>query len=123
MEIYFKNTHQDVPAQLLARAEKRLEKLGKVIEEGRFEAQAYIEITRATGSHNSDAAWRASINVDARGDRFHAEAVQGTPEKATDRAIDEMRAELRTHRERERRVRRKADGFWKSLLHNDFSSP
>ncbi|HEV7121428.1 MAG TPA: HPF/RaiA family ribosome-associated protein [Candidatus Paceibacterota bacterium] len=123
MEIYFKNTHQDVPGQLLARAEKRIEKLGKLIDEGRFEAQAFMEITKATGSQHSDAAWRATINIDVRGDRFHAASVQNTPEKAADRAIDEMRSELRAHHARERRIRRKADGFWKSLLHNDFKAP
>lgn len=123
MELYFKLIHPDVPKQLIARMEKKMARLGKLIEEGKFEAQAYVEITRATGAHHSEAAWRTSINMDVRGDRFHAESTQATPEISADRAVRELQSELRAHHQRARRVHRKADGFWKSLLHSDFRSP
>lgn len=119
MEIYFKNVPADLDKNLVSRAEKKIERLAKLIDEGKFEAQAYIEISKVTGSQHSEAAWRTSINLDARGDRFHAEAVQDTPEKSTDRAIEEMESELRTHQARERTVRRKGGSFWKSLLRQD----
>ncbi|KND49587.1 MAG: hypothetical protein AB203_00705 [Parcubacteria bacterium C7867-008] len=121
MNIYFKNTHPDVQTSLISRAEKKINSLSKQIDEGRFEAQTYVEITKATGSQHSDAAWRTSINVDIRGERFHAESVQNTPEKATNRAINEIRSELRTHRERERVTERKDGSFWKTLQQRDFS--
>jgi ribosome-associated translation inhibitor RaiA len=123
MEIYFKLIHQDVPKGLLTRTEKKIARLDKLTGEGKFEAQAYVEITKATGAHHSEAAWRASINVDAAGDRFHAEASEATPERAADRAVRELESELRTHHARERSIRRKANGFWKSLMQNDFRSP
>jgi ribosome-associated translation inhibitor RaiA len=119
MEIYFKLIHQDVPKELIDRAEKKIERLGKLIYEGKSEAKAYVEITKATGSQHSDAAWQAIINVDANGDRFHAEAVQDTPQKAADRAISEMTSELRKHQARRRSLNRKANGFWKSLTQRD----
>jgi len=123
MEIYFKLIHPDVSKVLVDRAEKKMQRFEKLIHEGRSEAKAYVEITKATGSQHSEAAWQASINVDSNGDRFHAEAAQDTPEKATDRAIAEMMSELRDHQARARRVNRKANGFWKSVMQTDFKSP
>ncbi|KND50891.1 MAG: hypothetical protein AB202_00600 [Parcubacteria bacterium C7867-007] len=119
MNIYFKNTHPDVHATVIARAEKKISVLSKHLDEGQFEAQAYVEITKATGSHNSEAAWRTSINVDVQGERFHAESAQHTPEKATDRAINEIRSELRSYRERQRATTRKSGSFWKALQQRD----
>src|SRR5581483_7663749 len=123
MQVYFKLIHPDVQKQLLGRAQKKLLRLRRLIDEGQYEAQAYVEIVRATGSQHSQTAWEARINLDARGQRFHAKALDETPEKALERAVRELRSELRTHHARERSLRRKADGFWKSFMHGDFTAP
>ncbi|SRR6266481_2605050 len=123
MEIYFKLIHPDVRNSLRVRAERKLQKIGSLIGKEDLQTQAFIEITKATGAHHSEAAWRASINLDAHGLRFHAESVQNSPEKATVRAIDELRSELRTHQARERRMHRRANGLWKSLLQKNFRGP
>jgi len=119
METYFKNVHPDVQQKLISRAQKKIERLAKNINEGQFEAQAYVEITKVTGSQHSKAAWRTSINVDVRGDRIHAESVQDTPAKATNRAIEELQSAIRSQQQRERTTLRKRGSFWKSLLRQD----
>lgn len=115
MEIYFKNIHPGVTQRMLDRAEKKIERAGKIIDEGRFEAQAFMEIGRISGSQTGDKVWRASINMDARGERFHAESVQDSPGKAADRAVGELQSELRTYQAREKTLRRKGGSIWKSF--------
>lgn len=115
MEIYFKNTYPGVRKALIDRTQKKVERLSNLIDEGQFEAQAYIEIGKASGAHQTGAIWRTTINVDTRGDRFHAEAIQDTPEKATDRAVRELQSELRKYRAREQTLRRQGNSIWKSF--------
>jgi ribosome-associated translation inhibitor RaiA len=115
MEISFRNMHHAISQKLIERTEKRIQRLGHLIDEGKFEALAFVEINKATGAHRTGNVWRASINLDARGDRFHAEAINDTPEKAADRMVRELQSELRTHRMRERSIKRKEGGLWKSL--------
>lgn len=115
MEIYFKNTYPGVSKKLIDRTQKKVAQCSKLIDEGQFEAQAYIEIGRASGAHQTGSIWRTTINVDTRGERFHAESVQDTPEKATDRAVSELQNELRKYRARERTLRRQGNSIWKSF--------
>lgn len=123
MQVHFKLISKEVPGKLLARVEKKLLRLRKRLADSLYAVQAFVEISKDSGSTHSEKAWRASVNVDAQGDRYHAEAAAATPEKASDRMIKELEAELRTRRVRERKLERKAEGFWKSLLHNDFRAP
>mgnify|MGYP001558160313 CR=1 FL=1 len=123
MQIHFKNIHPGLEAQVIPRAQRKIERLSKLIDEGRFETQVSVELQKETGSKQSAAAWRASINLDARGERFHADTVQSTPGAAMDRAIAELQAELRTHRTRMQTDQRKNGEFWKLLLQRDVSWP
>ena len=119
MEIYFKLIHPDVQKQLLDRTEKKMQRLAKLIPADSYETHAYIEITKETGAHHSEAAWRANVRMETRDGRFNATSTQRTPEKAADMAVNEMQSELRNHRARARSISRKADGFWKSLTQGD----
>lgn len=115
MDIIFKNIHSEVHPTVVSRAQQRIERFGKIIDEGAFEAQVYVEINKANGSHHTGKIWRTSINLDIQGERFHAEAVQDTPERATDEAIRELQSELHKHRAKERSLKRKGGSLWKSL--------
>lgn len=115
MEIYFKNIHEAITQLLIDRAETRLKKLERFIDETKLEAHAYVEINKATAAHNSGDIWKASINLDVAGTRYHAEAVSDHPEKATNRAINEMKIELRRAHARDKMLRRRQHSVWKTF--------
>lgn len=97
------------------RAERRLKKLERFLDETKLDAHAYVEINKATAAHHSGDIWKTSINLDVTGTRYHAEAVSDHPEKATNRAISEMKIELQRAHARDRMLRRKQHSIWKSF--------
>jgi ribosome-associated translation inhibitor RaiA len=115
MQIHFKNIHEAVPKRLINRTERQVLKLDKMLHEGTFESSAEIEITKAAGARHSERAWRASINLDSNGDRYHTESTNETPALATRKVIDELKTELRRSHERARDVRRRSRSIFKSL--------
>jgi ribosome-associated translation inhibitor RaiA len=117
MEIYFKNIHEAISQRILNRTEVRLKKLEKLSDEGGFESHAYVEIGKATGAHNSGDIWQTIINVDIKGERLRAEATADHPERATMRALAEMKKELRRTHSKEKMLRRRQHSVWKSF-HN-----
>lgn len=117
MEIYFKNIHEAISQRLLDATETRLRKLSKLADEGQYESLAYVEIGKATGAHNSGDIWKASINVDIKGERLRSEATADHPARAATRAVDEMKKELRRTHAKEKMLRRRQHSVWKSF-HN-----
>jgi ribosome-associated translation inhibitor RaiA len=104
-----------IDGNTLERVRRRVERLARFLDEGRFEAQAFVEVNKDVGSHHSGDVWHASLNLDTRGDRLHSDAMGDRPEKAANKAISELAAELRRYRTRERDTGRKANGMWKKM--------
>lgn len=115
MNTHFKNTDQALTLALERRAEQKLAKIARYIDEGTFEAQAFVTVAKATGAHQSGDVWEASINVDTKGDRYNASAVRDTAGKALDASLIELANELRKARAREKTLARKEGGIWKAV--------
>lgn len=116
MNIHFKQGEAEpLSATFVSRTESKLMKLGKFIREGTFKPQAYVDISRESGSNSSDSMWRTSINVDIPSGRVNAQATADTPEKATDLALRDLKRELRRVNDKERSYARREASFWKSF--------
>lgn len=116
MNIHFKQGEAEpLSDTLVSRTQTKLMKLGKFIREGTFEPQAYIDISRESGSNSSDAMWRTSINVDIPSGRINAQETGDTPEKATDLALRDLKRELRRVNEKERSYARREASLWKTF--------
>lgn len=95
MNIKFRQGSEELPQKLIDRAQIKIAKLSRFITEGNYEAHAYVDIERESGSQKSDALWRTTVTMDMAGDRKLATETGNTPEKATDLAIKELKRELR----------------------------
>lgn len=116
MNIHFKHGEAGpLSDTLITRTETKLIKLSKLIREGTFEPQAYIDISRESGANSSESMWRTSINVDIPSGRINAHAVGNTPEKSTDLALTDLKRELRRVNDKERSYARREASFWKTL--------
>ncbi len=95
MNIKFRQGSEELSQKLIDRAQIKIAKLSRFITEGNYEAHAYVDVERESGSQKSDALWRATITMDLAGDRLLATETGSTPEKATDLAVKELKRGLR----------------------------
>lgn len=116
MQIHFKGTNYDLPANITELARKKVESLAKYIGENRENARAYVDLGKETEAHQNGKIWRADINFDVEGSRFYAKAVEDSIEKAIDRSVSELARELQTARKRQQSLVKKGGGVIKSLM-------
>jgi ribosome-associated translation inhibitor RaiA len=116
MQIQFHQGSGEISDRGLARAQIKLSKLSRFINETMFESQVRVDVERESGSQNSDSMWRTSIRLDVAGDHFNASETADTPEKALDLSIKELKRELRRANAKTTAARKKGGGILKRLL-------
>ena len=116
MQIHFKGTNYELPANITALARKKVEGLAKYIGDNKENARAYVDLGKETEAHQNGNIWRADINFDVDGNRFYAKALEDTIEKAIDKSVNEVARELKTARRRQQSLVRKGGGIIKSLM-------
>jgi ribosomal subunit interface protein len=121
MEIHFKSDHtkeveQEVTRKVIAVAERKLAGLKKYLGKNEAPTQVYVELGRATASHQTGPVWRAQINLDSKGKRYHADAVEERIDKAVDKAVRELEAELRKAKKLNETILRKGGGAIKTFM-------
>lgn len=116
MQIHFKGTNYELPANISALARKKVEGLRKYAGKGKDNARAYVDLGKETVAHQNGNIWRADINFDVDGNRFYAKAIEDSIEKAIDVAVRELTSELQTARKRQLSLMKKGGGALKSLI-------
>jgi ribosome-associated translation inhibitor RaiA len=116
MNIQFKNSHGGLSPKLQERIERKLGKLARLTDSSESSANAFFELERPVGSHQSGEVWQATINIDAHGERFHASELAETPAKASDIALREIDTELKKVRGKKRALVRRGQAMFKSML-------
>ncbi len=116
MNIHFKNPPEGLSDALVDRMEKKILKLDKFIAERNAEAQVFVEVRKESGAHSSNKMWQTAIHVDVGGSRINAEALGDTPEKSTDKAIEELAGELRKARAKSRSVAKRGGTVLKRIM-------
>jgi ribosome-associated translation inhibitor RaiA len=115
MNIQFKNLHGGLTPALEERIERKLAKLAKFTDTDEHSANAFFELERAVGSHQSGDVWQVTLDIDVNGARFHAEELADTPRKAAEKVIKEVLAELKKARGKRRALLKREGGLWKSF--------
>ncbi|HEY0010319.1 MAG TPA: HPF/RaiA family ribosome-associated protein [Candidatus Paceibacterota bacterium] len=115
MNTQFKNTHGGLSSALQERIERKLAKLSKLTDTKDNTANAFFELERSVGSHQSGEVWQATVNIDANGTRFHTSELAETPEKASDRALKEIDIELKKAKGKRQALVRRGGGIWKAF--------
>lgn len=119
MNIKFRQGSEELSDRLIERAQAKIAKLSKFIDERNYEALVYVDITRESGATNSESLWRASINFDLAGDRYNAVGTGNTPEKATDLAIKDLKREVRKAKGKHMSIVRRGYEALKQLRRDD----
>jgi ribosomal subunit interface protein len=116
MQIHFKGTNYELPANVSALARRKIEGLGKYLGRGREQARFYADFGKESEAHQNGKIWRVDITCDVEGNRFYAKAVEESLEKALDKSVNELGAELKTHRKRQLSLMKKGGSVIKSLM-------
>lgn len=116
MNIQFKNSDGSLKGPLQDRIESKLAKLSQLVDTPTQTANAFFELERAVGSHQSGEVWQAIINIDSDGERFHTSELAETPAKAADIAIREITTEIKKVKGKKRALMRRGGGAIKSML-------
>jgi ribosomal subunit interface protein len=122
MQIHFKGTNYELPANISALAKRKVDGLAKYLGKGKENARAYVDLGKETEAHQNGNIWRADINFDIDGNRFYAKAIEDSIEKAIDRSVSELAKELQTARKREQSLAKKGGSIIKSLMRRGLSS-
>lgn len=120
METHFKGTNYELPVHISRLAQKKIQTLKKFVGAHEETVQVYVELGKETEAHASGRIWRAEINFDVEGKRFHAQALEESIEAAINKAVGELSAELRNTRKRAQDLARKGGATIKSLLRGFF---
>ena len=116
MEIHFKHLDVEVPKAVQDRVDRKLTKLEELLGHAARNAHAYIEISRASGAHQNGQIWQAILNLDADGKRYNAHANGDSPHKASDKALYELRQEVRKARTKIHSQVKRSRPSWRSMF-------
>lgn len=119
MQIDFKGTNYEIPADVQELAQKRVATLAKFLGADAAQARAYVDMGREAGAQQHGNVWYVDITLDVPGARHYTKEVQDTIEKALDKAVRELSRTVRKARDKERSLVRKGKGLIKSLLRRD----
>lgn len=96
MNIHIKTGSEDVSPKTVDRLEQKLRKLSRLAHDGEQEAQVAVGFTRESGSNSSESLWRVNIQLTRPGQQdVYATETGATAEAASDRALHELKDELR----------------------------
>jgi ribosome-associated translation inhibitor RaiA len=115
MNVQFKNTHGGLSGKVQARIEQKLTKLSRMTDTSEQSANAFFELERAIGSHQTGQVWQATVNIDAQGHRFHATELADSPQKAANAVLREVTTEVKKALGKRRAMARREGGIWKAL--------
>ncbi len=116
MQIHFKGTNYQLEPKVSEFAKRKIEGLKKHLGPYERPAQIYVDLERRTEAHHSGAIWRADINVDVEGTRYHAAAERERIEAAIDAAVAEVGREIQTARKRKHSLVRRGGAKVKAFL-------
>lgn len=119
MEIYFKTSRktevQEVTPKVTAIATRKLNALKKYLEHRKSVAKVYVELGKDSEAHQQGSIWRAQINLDCDGKRFHADSTKEQLEIALTSAINELEQELRKSKQYHHTMLLKGGGILKNI--------
>lgn len=116
MQIHFKGTQYELPANVTALARKKIEGLGKYLGRSSEQARVYADFGKESAAHQNGRIWRVDLTCDADGNRFYAKAVEESIEKALDVSVNDLGRELKRYRKRQLSLMRKGGSIIKSLV-------
>ncbi len=115
MHITIRHGSEIILQKTLDQAEKKVQKLSRIIGERNYEAQAHLDIRKESGSQNSERMWRSTLTIDMAGDRHNASGISSTPEKAIDQSIKEVKSIIRDAKSRQMASMKRTGGMFKAL--------
>jgi ribosomal subunit interface protein len=121
MEIHFKSAHtkdveEEVTPQVTAIAQRKLFALKKYLGKTDSITQVYVELGKSSEAHQNGSVWRAQINLDFKGKRYHADSQAERIRTAVDIAIKEIETELRRGKERNKSMIKRGGTAIKSFM-------
>ncbi len=121
MEIHFKSAHseeaeKEVTPEVTSKAQRKLIALKKYLRKAKAITQVYVELGKATEAHQNGNVWRAQINLDFNGKRYHADRTGETITAAIDVAVKDMEVELRKFKQRNESLLRQGGSALKSFM-------
>lgn len=116
MNIQTKTGTETIDQSAITRAEEKLRKIARLLDESLQEAQVTLDYSRESGSTSSDTMWRVSVRLVHDGKEFHAAETEATPEAAADEAIYELTREIKRVRGKETALLRRGGALLKRML-------
>jgi ribosome-associated translation inhibitor RaiA len=116
MNIQFKNSHGGLSPALQERIERKLAKYARLTDTKEHSANAYFELEKAVGSHQTGDVWQATLNIHANGNRFHVEELAETPEKVAGKVLREIFRELKRERGKRQALVKRGGSLFKNIL-------
>lgn len=115
MNVQFRNEDGSITGALQERIERKLAKLSLLTDTDDESAVATFDLEREVGAQQSGTIWKARITITANGTQYHAAERDDTPELAANRALKEIRTEVRRTLGKRRALIRKGGGLFKRL--------
>ncbi len=121
MEIHFKTAHaeeveKEVTEQVITLTQRKLIALKKYLGKSDEVTQVYVELGKVSEAHQKGEVWRAQINLDSNGKRYHTTGIGEQLQSAIDASIHEMEAELRKAKQKNKSMLRKGGGIVKAFM-------
>jgi ribosomal subunit interface protein len=127
MEIHFKVTKakegnqngEEISQKAVDLAERKIRNLKKYLGNIHDDLgiNVYVELGKNTEAHqNGPMIWRANIDLDAPGEKFHATSIADKIEVAITTAVSEIEQELRKRKAQRKNVIRRGGTALKSLM-------
>lgn len=121
MEIHFKNSHatngaDEITPNVTGFAQRKLLALKKHLNKGNHVAQVYVELGKVSEAHQNGNYWRSQINMDVKGQRYHADATAEHIQGAIEKSVKELEAEVRKSKEKKMDLFRKGGAAIKSFM-------
>jgi ribosomal subunit interface protein len=121
MEIHFKTAHakdveQEVTEKVTSLAQRKLIALKKYLGKTDGVTQVYVELGKISEAHQKGDVWRAQINLDSNGKRYHATATGEQLQSAIDASIHELESELRKAKQKNKSMLRRGGVAMKAFI-------
>jgi ribosomal subunit interface protein len=116
MEITFKGSQYELPAEVTERASSKMQSFRKYLGHNDELTHVYVELGKETHAHQSGDIWSASVRVVQGGKTFTAKSVAETIDTAVDSVVDDMSRELRKAKQRDKSLIIKGGQALKRML-------
>jgi ribosomal subunit interface protein len=121
MEIHFKSAHteeieKEITSLVTDIAQRKLTALKKYLGKTDAITQVYVELGKVSEAHQNGNVWRAQINLDFKGKRYHSDRTGERIQIAIDAAIRDLEVELRKAKFRKQSMLRSGESKLKSFI-------